>query len=393
MLSIENFYYVLYQQLLNPLGIHDLIYREFGSVDSKKLCYGHYSNMRLLYRHGAAQFKYPWCYFFDQEPLNVASVDSCFLTDHNSNIKLLANSEHSSLKTQILKKNNYLDWYFFFHGFAALDWFRDARFFKADVEWNKPYISMNRLYANDRSYRLNLVVRLHEQHLQKDGYISLHLHNTDHGTWQDEIANPYTKLSAPARALIYKMFSETSEPLIIDQVESHGDLSAGFGINEHNLWQRGFWHVVTETVFYHNKLHLTEKIFKPIVSKRPFMLAAAPGNLAYLKSYGFQTFDKWIDESYDNIQDSDQRLQAIVDQVKILCKMPRSQLKHMHQDMQHVLDYNFDHMWTGFRTQIVNELVDNFETCVRIWNNGRVDSKSLPLHRINLEQVKKLLLV
>jgi hypothetical protein len=35
------------------------------------------------------------------------------------------------------------------------------------------------------------------------------------------------------------------------------------------------------------------------------MLLAAPGNLAYLKSYGFKTFDSVIDESYDTIQDND----------------------------------------------------------------------------------------
>ena len=37
-------------------------------------------------------------------------------------------------------------------------------------------------------------------------------------------------------------------------------------------------------------MHLTEKIFKPIVNKQPFMLLAAPDNLAYLKSYGFKTY-------------------------------------------------------------------------------------------------------
>mgnify|MGYP003342655425 CR=1 FL=1 len=36
------------------------------------------------------------------------------------------------------------------------------------------------------------------------------------------------------------------------------------------------WNIVTETVFYYDKLHLTEKIFKPIVHRRPFLLVAAP---------------------------------------------------------------------------------------------------------------------
>jgi hypothetical protein len=122
------------------------------------------------------------------------------------------------------------------------------------------------------------------------------------------------------------------------------------------------------------------------------MLAAAPGNLAYLKSYGFKTFDRWIDESYDTIQDPDLRLQAIVDQTQRLCAMSNSELQQMHQEMQPVLEYNFDHLWGNFRHRIVNELVDNFERSIRLWNNGRVDGKELPLQNINFELVKQLLL-
>ena len=73
------------------------------------------------------------------------------------------------------------------------------------------------------------------------------------------------------------------------------------------LQQSALWNVVSETVFYHNKLHLTEKIFKPIVSKQPFMLLAAPGNLKYLKSYGFKTFDHLWSEDYDNEVHDEQR--------------------------------------------------------------------------------------
>jgi hypothetical protein len=76
------------------------------------------------------------------------------------------------------------------------------------------------------------------------------------------------------------------------------------------------WNIVTETVFYDNKLHLTEKIFKPIVLKRPFVLVGAPGNLQYLKEYGFQTFDKWINEDYDNEIDPDIRIKKIVARIK-----------------------------------------------------------------------------
>jgi hypothetical protein len=386
MFSIENFYYILHQHLLNPLSLHDFMYSKFGSVDHKDLRF-RYLIPDALY--GRPVLALSLCYFYDQEPINESSVNDCMFTYCFVSFKAMANSEHSSLKQKIIKENHYLDWYYFFHGFAALDWYRDSQYFDQDIKWTRPYITLNRLHTNDRSYRLNLVARLAKQKLLDQGYVSLHLGHTEHGTWHQELENPDTRLSREARKLISK---HLDQPLILDRDNTTGSLSADFGDREFKLWKSGLWHIVTETVFYHDKLHLTEKIFKPIVAQRPFMLAAAPGNLAYLKSYGFQTFDRWIDESYDTIADPDQRLQAIVDQTQRLCAMSNSELREMHLEMQPVLEHNFNHLWSGFRHQIVDELVDNFETCVRLWNNGRVDGKELPLHDIDLARVKRILL-
>jgi hypothetical protein len=386
MFSIENFYYVLHRHLLKPLSIQDFMYMIFGSVNSVHLrprylqspCVGG----RFITRRAL-------CYFFDQEPINEASVNDCMFTHSVGSFKALANSERSALKQKLIKENHYLDWYYFFHGFAVLDWYRDGQYFDQNINWTRPYITLNRLHTNDRSYRLNLVARLSEQKLLDLGHVSLHLGHTEYGTWQQELTNPDTRLSAAACELIAH---HLGQPLTLDRETSTGSLSADFGHQEFELWKSGLWHIVTETVFYHNKLHLTEKVFKPIIAQRPFMLAAAPGNLAYLKSYGFKTFDRWIDESYDTIEDPDQRLQAIVDQTQRLCAMSRSELQQMHREMIPVLEHNFNHLYGDFKKRIVNELVDNFETCVRLWNNGRIDGKELPLHLVDLAGVKKLLL-
>ena len=387
MFSIENFYYILYQHLLKPLGLVDGMFMQFGSVDPDNFHTSRYSTSMYRFRKQSSQENS--CYYFDQEPIHTTSVNHLTTLASLKYFQILANSEISALKNSVCKENNYQDWYYFFHGFAALDWYNDAKYFDQQIDWTRPYISLNRLHVNDRSYRLNLVARLAEQDLLKQGHISLHLGHTEYGSWQQELANPDTRLSKSACELIAK---HLSHPLILDVTESAGSISANFGHQEFDLWKSGLWHIVTETVFYYDKLHLTEKIFKPIVAQRPFMLAAAPGNLAYLTSYGFKTFDRWIDESYDTIQDPDQRLQAIVDQTKRLCALSDDELRQMHQEMQPVLEYNFNHLWGEFRHCIVNELVDNFELSIRLWNNGRVDGKELPLQNINFESVKQLLL-
>ena len=387
MISIENFYYILYRHLLKPLNLQNFMFNQFGSVNIDDFLVPRYS--KSLYRVRIRASIENSCYYFDQEPINDASVCDLTVLNSSKRFQILANSEISNLKKFACREHNYQDWYYFFHGFVALDWYRDGQYFDQHIDWTRPYITLNRLHVNDRSYRLNLVARLAEQNLLDNGYVSLHLGHTEYGTWQQELENSNTRLSSAACELINQ---HLTRPLILDRDNTTGSLSADFGHQEFELWKSGLWHIVTETVFYHDKLHLTEKIFKPIVAQRPFMLAAAPGNLAYLKSYGFQTFDRWIDESYDSIEDPDQRLQAIVDQTQRLCVMSNSELRQMHQEMQPVLEHNFNHLWSGFRHQIVDELVNNFEKCVRIWNNGRVDGKELPLHDIDLARVKEILL-
>ena len=121
------------------------------------------------------------------------------------------------------------------------------------------------------------------------------------------------------------------------------------------------------------------------------MLVAAPGNLAYIKSYGFKTFDQWIDESYDTIKDPDQRIQAIVDQIQKLCTLsPQHQLQ-MHKDMQSVLEHNFNHFYGEFKHICVTELLNNFQGALAQWNNGRVDDRDIAV-KLDFELVKQILL-
>ena len=65
-----------------------------------------------------------------------------------------------------------------------------------------------------------------------------------------------------------------------------------------------------------NHLFLCEKSYKPIAAQHPMLLVGTPGNLAYLRSQGFETFPELFDESYDNVLDWKQRVQCVIKQVK-----------------------------------------------------------------------------
>lgn len=333
------------------------------------------SNIQVFTPKNRANIKI-FCY--DQEPfiLEMAKPYMYWFTLDPGQLVLIT-SEHSDLVDQYTKSQSFYSMYYFFHGFAALDWYRGYY----TLNYNQPmikeykydFITFNRIIHDDRSYRIYLMSKLKEQQLLDRGLISFGVADDNKKSWRDEIIDPSTKLSAHARNHSNQYLGDIDK-LVIDGPELPGSVSADIPRNLDALW-----HIVTETVFYYNKLHLTEKIFKPIVSKQPFMLLAAPGNLAYLRSYGFRTFDGIIDESYDSIQDNDARIDAVVKQLSWYCNLSAKEKKDVMCALEPIVLHNFNHFYNDFKHIITQELVSNTKKLFKDldYNDTSVDYYSI----------------
>jgi hypothetical protein len=392
MISVDNLYWILHEHLLRPIKLSAWYYYPWGT--QQNLCLIPHGGSLHLTRHSRCDLGHV-LFHFDQEPIYSESLGHLYdqqprAWNFYSWPKFLANSEKSLVKKEVCRRRHFLDWHYFYHGWAALDWFRDAKYFNRDHPIDSAYLCLNHLVADKRSYRISLLARILDRQCTGTGRISFHGDIMD---VRNELHAPHTHLSSISKRIIEdNLHSMISLPWHVDTASGSGDLSAAFGMDESALWQKSFVHVVTETVFYEPKLHLTEKIFKPIVASRPFVLVAAPGNLAYLREYGFRTFGQWIDESYDLIHDPDDRLDAIVAEIKRLQDLPLQELQRILAEMTPVLEHNRLHFFGRFREILVNEMVDNFDQCVRVWNNCRVDDKIIPAHP-NLCGVKEALLI
>ena len=365
MLQIDNIYEFLYQEIFKDFGfwyIHNGV---------PKLENIHIHDISIFTRKQIPDRK---IFLFDQEPVISTLLQpyfNFFLT--NPIPAIFGTSEKSDTVNAICGLYNFQSLYYFFHGFAALDWYRGhyaLNYNKLIVkQYNYDFISFNRIINNDRSYRIYFVSLLKEKNLLPHGQVSFNVTDNLFDDWQDETADPNTKLSEKARQHAERHLVNVDK-LIIDQAELPGSASANIP-RTIDSWMPAekkpkdidaFWHIVTETVFYYDKLHLTEKIFKPIVSKQPFMLLAAPGNLAYLKSYGFKTFDSVIDESYDSIQDNDLRTEAVISQLHWYCNLAPSEKTDVIKQLEPIIQHNFDHFYGEFRYIITRELLDNTKT-------------------------------
>lgn len=409
MVSAEKFVNIIHELFLNPLLIESWGFNPRYSTkisDYDLLFSSPYCSASLGKSNGR-------CIWWHEEPLNVPDLEALQYQEHyitypkisqsnisrtlleknldlsflnDCNITLLANSEISLVKKQYLKKRHIHDWYFFFHGFAALSWFRDYKYLSfTHYSFDKVFICLNHLITNNRSYRLNLLSHLKEKNLLTYGYVSCPLLYRD--VVKEEITDFNSKLSSYAKKHIFQYLYPFSVPMILDTIDYN---NASAKINEQYVYS-SLWNVVTETNFYEDKLHLTEKIFKPIVTKRPFILVSSWGNLNYLKSYGFKTFDRWIDESYDEESDHDKRILMIVTELEKLCKLSKHELDRMYLEMQETLEYNFNHFFGEFKNVILKELLNNFDSCMKQYNLHLSQHRRLPVHNINLDQIYKLI--
>lgn len=93
------------------------------------------------------------------------------------------------------------------------------------------------------------------------------------------------------------------------------------------IYNQTAYSLVAETWGTDNRFTFnTEKIVKPILAERLFLVASNQYYLRNLRNLGFKTFDNVIDESYDDEPDYEIRCAMIVDQIKYLVLQPQQQI-------------------------------------------------------------------
>lgn len=109
-----------------------------------------------------------------------------------------------------------------------------------------------------------------------------------------------------------------------------------------DLWQKHFLNIVSETVFDEwEPLLVTEKMWKPMIGLRPFLVHGNPKTYAWLRNRGFRTFNQYwphiaVEEVYDGFGPHD----AVTQTIKFLADFGTEGLIQMYRDMAADLTYN-----------------------------------------------------
>jgi hypothetical protein len=136
-----------------------------------------------------------------------------------------------------------------------------------------------------------------------------------------------------------------------------------------NLWERfdiipykkTFFSIVVETLFHGNTIFLDEKVWKAIEARHPFVLVGNYHGLKKLKELGYKTFHPYINEEYDDIQESGNRMFKIIKEVKRLVSLSFSEWDNLLKKIDPILEYNVS--WKKKRSvEGVNNLITELDS-------------------------------
>jgi len=303
-----------------------------------------------------------YIFFFDQEPihLNIHMPTFDEVQSKNKDIThrkgankpqtdpggyLLTSERDSDNVDTLCARYQWRPLYYFFHGWAALDWYRgyDKTFLIKPIEERAPtrtFIAPNRIIAGERQHRLQMLYWIFKLGLTNNHISCPETCPAENVSIHDAIVplkSKYPDIESvfASQTLPINFAGETDHPM-------------------HSCWLSLFdecadsmLYLVTETVATGRRHHITEKTFKPIAMGMPFVIVGTQGSLEYLRSYGFKTFGDFWDESYDTIDDDNERITTVAKTLADLDRLSELEKTQLYRSMASTIKHNWDHFYGG----------------------------------------------
>lgn len=132
-------------------------------------------------------------------------------------------------------------------------------------------------------------------------------------------------------------------PVLIGKEKSY-PITNEDGIIEPCTWYQDiFVDLICETFSNGNVFFVTEKFWRAVATKTPFIIQGPRYFIKRLKQLGFQTFDRWWSEGYDEdpyLYSQNEIKKILLD----LSKLTTADLETMYAEMQPILEHNYDLM-------------------------------------------------
>jgi len=252
----------------------------------------------------------------------------------------------------------YLPFYFY----AYKDFAR-----KKNIEYNvtkksKSFLMFNRRWGS-QAQRVLMLAYLHKHSLLDQFYISFSKLEIDNGgTYSEHAKKFFNRLNIENTITDGDLTQiEAKLPLVLDTDNHKLNLMFDELDSTHQFYNNSLVNLIAETNFFTNIVHLTEKSYKPIMYKQPFIMFGARGSLKALRDQGFKTFDNVWDETYDDEPSDTQRFFKVLDLIKEICNWSDEKKLEVSASVKDIVDYNYQHVRQG-HSQLVTNFVEKYGT-------------------------------
>lgn len=210
---------------------------------------------------------------------------------------------------------------------------------------NKKFISMN---GKNRSHRLMLTMLLMERNLLNNGHYSFHA-SIDKKIYKiiyKNFPNLYKQIEHSTEYLKYKFPMTLSkmhlQPLVHYCPEDIFYFNnAYFNIVQETNFMNNSYTYDLDSINYYN-IFISEKTFRSFIYGIPFLCANSPYSLKGLQDYGYKTFGKIFNESYDSIDNNEERILYLIDEIERLCSISDKAWFTIYEELLPDLEYNFN---------------------------------------------------
>jgi hypothetical protein len=231
--------------------------------------------------------------------------------------------------------------------------FRQAKNLKSLTVEEKPYDACG-LFGGWEAGRALMLEKLQEHNLVDRCLINLQPKWNDHlrFTEQDRLTHQYYRsekileLDDPE----FVRLSYTDNGLFTMNIVGPHRYSWASQKIPYNIYNQVYWNIVAESESYpfYDTIYISEKISKPLIAGQPILVFGGVGYLKYLKAHGFKTFDRWVDESYDEYFTEDRfdehykvkRATKMIDTFKDFVSQSSAKKFEQFVEMQEVCDHN-----------------------------------------------------
>jgi hypothetical protein len=139
--------------------------------------------------------------------------------------------------------------------------------------------------------------------------------------------------------LCYRFLKKT--PIKLDNIKSYPILHDDKVYDIMSLYQQAFVDITNLAYFSGNTFYVDEKIWRPVLTKTPFIVQGPRNFLENLKRLGFQTFSKWWDEGYSE-DPLDYQVRLIIENIQMISSWNTKTMSAVYADMKSTLDHNYE---------------------------------------------------